>query len=91
MKSLAFAKIMIIPRFSYEEHRRFAIGRCGLTVVAHVARSGRSRTDAAICNWKGLMIMNREMKDDAIFAKEDKLHQKWERGVNDQADDQIHH
>ena len=26
----------------------------GAAIVAHVARSGRSRINAVICNWKGL-------------------------------------
>ena len=34
--------------------RTAAVGKVGTAIVAHVARSGRSRIDAVICNWKGL-------------------------------------
>ena len=34
--------------------RTATVGNVGAAVVAHVACSGRSRTNAVICNWKGL-------------------------------------
>ena len=36
------------------DSRMVTAGYVGAAVVADVARSGRSRTDAVICNWKGL-------------------------------------
>ena len=34
--------------------RTAAASKVGAAVVAHLAGSGRSRTDAVICGWKGL-------------------------------------
>ena len=42
--------------------RTAAAGNEGAAFMAHVARSGRSRIDAVICNWKGLEIANGVLK-----------------------------
>ena len=38
--------------------RTAAVGYVGAAIVDHVAGNGRSRTDAVICNWKGLKPSN---------------------------------
>ena len=37
--------------------RTAAAGNMSAAIVAHLAHSGHSRTDAVICNWKGIYSM----------------------------------
>ena len=49
--------------------RTAAAGNVGATVLLHVAKSGRSRTDAVICNWKGLKLVHTRIQEGVNFWK----------------------